>query len=112
MADWLTKVHHLISWIFIHYWKERSMPLSIPTIVLTGATSGIGRCAAIALARQGANLVLTARSQARADATVAIIKAAAPSPRIHVHYGDFCNLTSVAALRRELVSSPSLIPPL
>jgi len=85
------------------------MPLSAPTIVLTGATSGIGRCAAIALARQGANLVLTARSQARADATVAIIKAAAPSTRIDVQYGDFSDLTSVAALGREIVSRHSRI---
>jgi NAD(P)-dependent dehydrogenase (short-subunit alcohol dehydrogenase family) len=85
------------------------MPLSAPTIVLTGATSGIGRSAAIALARQGANLVLTARSQARADATVAIIKAAAPSTRVDVHYGDFSNLTSVAALGREIVSRHSRI---
>src|SRR6202051_1293627 len=80
-----------------------------PTIVLTGATSGIGRCAAIALARQGANLVLTARSQARADATVAIIKTAAPRTQIHVHYGDFSNLTSVAVLGREIVSRHSRI---
>jgi NAD(P)-dependent dehydrogenase (short-subunit alcohol dehydrogenase family) len=80
------------------------MSPSVPTIVLTGATSGIGRCAAIALARQGANLVLTARSQARADATVAMIKAAAPGTQVHVHYGDFANLASVAALGREIVA--------
>src|SRR6202047_4063672 len=85
------------------------MPLSAPTIVLTGATSGIGRCAAISLARQGANLVLTARSQARADATVAMIEAAAPGTRVDVHYGDFSNLTSVAALGREIVSRHSRI---
>ena len=48
------------------------MPPFVPTIVITGATSGIGQRAAIALARQGAHLVLTARSQARADATVAM----------------------------------------
>src|SRR5882757_2909844 len=80
------------------------MPPSAPTIVLTGATSGIGRCAAIALARQGANLVLTARNQARADATVAMIEAAAPGTRVHVHYGDFADLASVAAMGREIVA--------
>jgi NAD(P)-dependent dehydrogenase (short-subunit alcohol dehydrogenase family) len=80
------------------------MPPSVPTIVVTGATSGIGRCAAIALARQGANLVLTARSQARADATLAMIEAAAPGTRVHVHYGDFADLASVAALGREIVA--------
>jgi NAD(P)-dependent dehydrogenase (short-subunit alcohol dehydrogenase family) len=80
------------------------MSPSVPTIVVTGATSGIGRCAAIALARQGAELVLTARSQARADATVAMIEAAAPGTRVHVHYGDFADLASVAALGREIVA--------
>jgi NAD(P)-dependent dehydrogenase (short-subunit alcohol dehydrogenase family) len=80
------------------------MAQSVPTIVVTGATSGIGQCAAVALARQGANLVLTARSQVRADATAAMIKAAAPGTRIHVHYGDFANLASVAALGREIAA--------
>ena len=80
------------------------MSPSVPTIVVTGATSGIGRCAAIALARQGANLVLTARSQARADATVAMIEAAVPGTPVHVHYGDFADLASVAALGREIVA--------
>src|SRR5260370_34771124 len=80
------------------------MARSVPTIVITGATSGIGRCAAIALARQGTNLVLTARRQAKADATVAMIEAAAPGTRVDVHYGDFADLASVAALGREIVA--------
>jgi NAD(P)-dependent dehydrogenase (short-subunit alcohol dehydrogenase family) len=80
------------------------MSPSDPTIVLTGATSGIGRCAAMALARQGAHLVLTARSKARADATVAMIEAAAPGSAVDVHYGDFADLASVAALGREIVA--------
>src|SRR5260370_2189249 len=80
------------------------MSRSVPTIVITGATSGIGRCAAIALARQGTNLVLTARRQAKADATVAMVEAAAPGTRIDVHYGDFADLASVAALGREIVA--------
>jgi NAD(P)-dependent dehydrogenase (short-subunit alcohol dehydrogenase family) len=80
------------------------MSRSVPTIVITGATSGIGQCAAIALARQGARLVLTARSQAKADATLTLIETAAPGTRVHVHYGDFANLASVAALGREIVA--------
>jgi short-subunit dehydrogenase len=80
------------------------MSPSVPTIVVTGATSGIGRCAAIALARKGANLVLTARSQAKANATLAMIEAAAPGTRVHVHFGDFADLASVAAVGREIVA--------
>ncbi|MGO1079216.1 SDR family NAD(P)-dependent oxidoreductase [Inquilinus sp. CA228] len=80
------------------------MSSTVPTIVITGATSGIGRYAAIALARQGAHLVLTARSQARADATVAMIEAASPGTRVDVHYGDFTDLASVAALGCEIVA--------
>jgi len=45
-----------------------------PTIVITGATSGLGRLAAIALAKQGARLAITARSQQRADTTRAEIQ--------------------------------------
>jgi NAD(P)-dependent dehydrogenase (short-subunit alcohol dehydrogenase family) len=80
------------------------MSPSVPTIVVTGATSGIGRCAAIALAGKGANLVLTARSQAKANETLAMIEAATPGTRVHVYYGNFADLASVAALGREIVA--------
>ncbi len=80
------------------------MSRSTPTIVITGATSGIGQRAAIALARKGAHLVLTARSQARADATRTLIEAAAPGTRVDVHHGDFADLASVAALGREIAA--------
>jgi len=80
------------------------MQRALPTIVITGATSGIGQIAAITLARQGAHLVLTARSEARADATLTLIEAAAPGTRVDVHYGDFAELASVAALGREILA--------
>jgi NAD(P)-dependent dehydrogenase (short-subunit alcohol dehydrogenase family) len=78
-------------------------------VVLTGGTSGIGQCAAVALARKGASLVLTARSRARADATVATIESAAPGTRVDIHFGDLGDLASVAALGREIVSRHSRI---
>lgn len=40
------------------------------TIIITGASAGIGQSLAIALAQRGANLVLAARSQASLEATV------------------------------------------
>lgn len=42
------------------------------TIVLTGASAGIGKGLAIALARQGSNLVLAARNQAALEETAAL----------------------------------------
>lgn len=47
------------------------MQFTNQTIVITGASAGIGQALAIALASQGANLVLAARNQAALDATVA-----------------------------------------
>jgi NAD(P)-dependent dehydrogenase (short-subunit alcohol dehydrogenase family) len=80
------------------------MSRTVPTIMITGATSGIGQHAAIALAAQGSHLVLTARSRTRADATLATIAAVAPGARMDVHYADFTDLASVAAVSREIAA--------
>ncbi|HKD75454.1 MAG TPA: SDR family NAD(P)-dependent oxidoreductase, partial [Ktedonobacterales bacterium] len=42
-----------------------SAPLANRTAIVTGASSGIGRATALALARQGANLIVTARREER-----------------------------------------------
>ncbi|MDB5768124.1 MAG: short-chain dehydrogenase/reductase [Collimonas fungivorans] len=75
-----------------------------PTVVVTGATSGIGQLAAIALARQGAHIVFTARNEAKAAATCAAIKAAAPDARVDVHYADFTSLDAVARVAHEIAA--------
>jgi NAD(P)-dependent dehydrogenase (short-subunit alcohol dehydrogenase family) len=80
-----------------------------PIVVLTGGTSGIGQCTAVALAQKGADLVLTARSKTRADSTIEIIERAAPGTKVDMHYGDFGDLASVAALGREIASRHSRI---
>jgi meso-butanediol dehydrogenase/(S,S)-butanediol dehydrogenase/diacetyl reductase len=44
--------------------------------IITGASSGIGKASALALASEGANLVLTARRKHRLDEVVETIQAA------------------------------------
>ena len=46
------------------------------TILITGASAGIGRASALALAREGANLVLTARRQPRLEELAAAVQQA------------------------------------
>ncbi|HJW41269.1 MAG TPA: SDR family oxidoreductase [Rhizomicrobium sp.] len=67
------------------------------TVVVTGGTSGIGEVAATRLAGMGARIVLVARDQARADATLAKLKAANPSAAHTVHLGD---LSSISEMKR------------
>jgi NAD(P)-dependent dehydrogenase (short-subunit alcohol dehydrogenase family) len=66
------------------------------TIVATGATNGIGEAAVLALARMGARIVLIARDDARAKATLAKLNAIAPAG----HEAHLADLMSMADTRR------------
>jgi retinol dehydrogenase-12 len=73
--------------------------------VVTGATSGIGRAVATALACRGAHVLLACRSADRADAVVAEITAATADPGRAEHVPlDLADLTSVHACAREVLS--------
>jgi NAD(P)-dependent dehydrogenase (short-subunit alcohol dehydrogenase family) len=67
------------------------------TIVATGATSGIGEAAVIALAGLGARIVIVARDEARAKATMRKLEAKAPGLGHCMHLAD---LSSMAEARR------------
>ena len=67
------------------------------TVVATGATSGIGEVAALALAKMGARIVLVARDESRAEQTLLKLEAAAPRLGHALHLAD---LSSVAETRR------------
>ncbi|KAI8290928.1 3-ketodihydrosphingosine reductase gsl-3 [Colletotrichum sp. SAR11_57] len=60
-------------------WKNH-MPVEGKTILLTGASEGMGRSVALQLAAKGANLALVARNAARLEELVTECKAAAKNP--------------------------------
>lgn len=75
-----------------------------PLIVLTGATNGLGRIAAGDLARQGARLAITARSEAKADETRAEILAKTPGAEIDVFLGDFTRIADTRRVAAEIAA--------
>ncbi|HLH87808.1 MAG TPA: SDR family oxidoreductase [Xanthobacteraceae bacterium] len=75
------------------------------TVVITGATSGIGEVAALRLATIGARIVVVARDRARGRATLAKLDAAAPGRGHTAHYGDFLSLAEVARVGAEIAAA-------
>ncbi len=71
------------------------------TILITGATSGIGLEAAVKLAAMGAELVLVARNRARLDAAVANVSRRAGSPRVSSLLCDFSSQAQIHRVAAE-----------
>jgi NAD(P)-dependent dehydrogenase (short-subunit alcohol dehydrogenase family) len=67
------------------------------TVVATGATSGIGEVAVLALAKMGARIVFVARDERRAEATLVKLERQAPRLGHGVHLAD---LSLMAEARR------------
>jgi len=69
--------------------------------LVTGATSGIGYEAALALARSGATVVLTARDKTRGETAREAIRAAVSGAEVEVLPCDLADLASVRAAAAE-----------
>lgn len=76
------------------------------TVVITGATSGIGEVTAIRLAELGARIVFTARDKARAQATLEKLRRVNPASGHVVHLTDLSLLSEMRRTAEEIREEP------
>jgi retinol dehydrogenase 12 len=77
--------------------------MSGKTVLVTGATAGIGEVTARELARKGARIVLVGRSLERCKATAAMISRETGNPAVEYHVADLSSQADVSKLAREFL---------
>ena len=77
----------------------------MPTVILTGATRGIGHAAAIEIAQRGADLAIVGRDPERVRATASEARAAAAGAPVHEHVADLAQMDEVRRLADELLDA-------
>ncbi|MEU2670972.1 SDR family NAD(P)-dependent oxidoreductase [Streptomyces sp. NPDC007164] len=72
------------------------------TVLITGATQGIGRHLALDLARRGATLLLHGRDRARLDEAAAEVRTAGSGAAVRTYLADLADLDQVRAMASEV----------
>ena len=73
------------------------------TVVISGATNGIGKAAAIELSKENPKLLFTYRNKHLADELLAEIKALSPDTLVHSVYCDFSKQDSIKKCADEII---------
>jgi NAD(P)-dependent dehydrogenase (short-subunit alcohol dehydrogenase family) len=75
------------------------------TVVITGATSGIGGVAAEKLAQMGARIVLVARDRSRGEGALQRLAKKAPGLAHTVHYADLTRISEMKRVAAEIAEA-------
>jgi len=75
------------------------------TILITGATDGLGRAVARELAAQGASLILHGRSAAKGADLLAELRAAGATGRLSYELADFSSLEDIGKLADRILTT-------
>ncbi|HYW75303.1 MAG TPA: SDR family oxidoreductase [Gammaproteobacteria bacterium] len=81
--------------------QDSYMNMNGKTVLITGATSGIGLEAAVMLARQGAHTVIVGRNPAKTEACLAEIRKRAQSETVESLLCDFSSQDSIRQMAEE-----------
>jgi NAD(P)-dependent dehydrogenase (short-subunit alcohol dehydrogenase family) len=85
--------------------KSKEAPIQGKVVVITGATSGIGRIAATRIAALGGRIVLVARDRRRADQMLATLREAGPDTTHTAHIADLSTLSEMKRVGREIAAA-------
>jgi NAD(P)-dependent dehydrogenase (short-subunit alcohol dehydrogenase family) len=75
------------------------------TVVITGATSGIGEVASQRLAGMGARMVLIARDRARGEAALSRLRETSPGTAHSIHYADLSRIAEMKRVTAEVAAA-------
>ena len=79
------------------------------TVAITGGTSGIGKVAAVALAKMGARIVLIARDKFRGEATLTRLRDSAQGIAHSVYFADLLRLAEMKRVAADVADHESRI---
>ncbi len=75
--------------------------MNAKTVLITGATDGIGKITALELARQGAHVCLVGRNRAKTEVTLEQLKSATNNPNLELFIADLSLMSDVRRLAEE-----------